>query len=99
MTREQAKPKPPAANLVAEATAAAAAAATWADLVNVLFDPVEGLVANAYPTRSAREEFVKSEEYRSIQRLIESAVIRTGLIKGYRAAAATAVRAYLNDFN
>jgi len=45
----------------------ALSAETWADLSNALFDPEEGLVAKAYPTREQREHFVKSEEYRAIR--------------------------------
>jgi len=43
-----------------EAEPAARDAETWADLSNLLFDPVDGLVAKAYPTREAREAFVKT---------------------------------------
>jgi site-specific DNA-methyltransferase (adenine-specific) len=57
-------------------------AETWADLSNLLFDPVDGLVAKAYPTREERERFVKTKEYRAIQSLIDSAVERTGLVEG-----------------
>jgi site-specific DNA-methyltransferase (adenine-specific) len=57
-------------------------AETWADLSNLLFDPVEGLVARAYPTREEREQFVKTKEYRAIRELIDSAVQRTGLVDG-----------------
>jgi site-specific DNA-methyltransferase (adenine-specific) len=60
----------------------AVTAETWADLSNLLFDPVDGLVAKAYPTREERERFVKTREYRAIQELIDSAVQRTGLVDG-----------------
>jgi len=60
----------------------AVTAETWADLSNLLFDPVDGLVAKAYPTREEREQFVKTKEYRAIQELIDSAVQRTGLVEG-----------------
>tara|TARA_R110002111_G_scaffold100976_6_gene156532 strand:- start:94405 stop:95577 length:1173 start_codon:yes stop_codon:yes gene_type:complete len=55
---------------------------TWADLSNALFDPEEGLVAKAYPTREQRELFVKSDEYKAIRQLIDSAAERTGFIAG-----------------
>ena len=41
--------------LLNEAQRAAQEAETWADLSNFLFNPIDGLVARAYPTREARE--------------------------------------------
>ena len=55
---------------------------TWADLSNLLFNPIDGLVARAYPTREAREAFVKSEEYRKIRKLVANAMERHGLVEG-----------------
>jgi HicB-like protein involved in pilus formation len=55
---------------------------TWADLSNLLFNPIDGLVARAYPTREARESFVRSEEYRKIRKLIANAMERHGLVEG-----------------
>jgi len=60
----------------------AVSAETWADLSNALFDPVDGLVAKAYPTREERERFVETEEYKSIRQLIDGAEERTGLLEG-----------------
>ena len=60
----------------------ASSAETWADLSNALFDPEEGLVAKAYPTRAEREQFLKSKEYAAIRQLIDAATERTGLIDG-----------------
>lgn len=60
----------------------AASAESWADLSNALFDPVDGLLAKAYPTREGRAAFVQSEEYQQIRRLLEDAVARTGLVQG-----------------
>jgi len=60
----------------------AASAATWADLSNALFDPVDGLLAKAYPTQEERAAFVQSPEYQEIRRLIDDAVARTGLVEG-----------------
>ena len=57
-------------------------AETWADFSNALFDPEEGLVAKAYPTRKDREKFVKTEEYRAIRALVDAVVQRTGLVDG-----------------
>ena len=71
-----------AEQLVGTSQALARSAETWADLSNLLFDPQEGIVAKAYPTREERERFVQSKEYRAIRRLIDSAVERTGLVEG-----------------
>jgi hypothetical protein len=68
--------------LLKEAQRAAQDAETWADLSNFLFNPVDGLVAKAYPTRAAREAFVKTEEYRQIRQLISDARQRHGLVEG-----------------
>jgi hypothetical protein len=65
-----------------KAEQAAREAETWADLSNYLFNPVDGLVARAYPTRQAREAYVKTEEYRRIRRLITDAIERQGLVEG-----------------
>jgi hypothetical protein len=55
---------------------------TWADLANFLFDPEEGLIARAYPTRRAREAFVRTREYKRIRQLLSSAIDRYGLVEG-----------------
>ena len=55
---------------------------SWADLSNALFDPVNGLVAKAYPTREEREAFLKTKEYGAIRKLLETAIEETGLIEG-----------------
>ena len=60
-----------AQRLLESASDAASVAENWADLSNDLFDPVEGLVAKAYPTREERERFVQTQEYRSIRRVGE----------------------------
>ncbi len=61
---------------------AAGEAETWANLSNFLFDPGEGLIARAYPTREAREAFVKTEEYRKLRQLVADSVDRHGLVEG-----------------
>jgi hypothetical protein len=61
---------------------AAGEAETWADLSNSLFDPGEGLIARAYPTREARQAFVKTEEYRKLRQLVADAMDRHGLVEG-----------------
>jgi predicted HicB family RNase H-like nuclease len=55
---------------------------TWADLSNALFDPVDGMLAKAFPTREERAAFVQSEEYKLIRKLIQEAVDRTGAVEG-----------------
>jgi len=61
---------------------AARDAETWADLSNLLFNPVDGLVAKAYPTREAREAFVKTDDYKKIRQLVADAMLRHGLVEG-----------------
>ena len=68
--------------LLDAARTVALSAETWADLSNALFDPAEGLIAKAYPTRGERERFVKTDEYKAIRRLIDEAEERTGLVEG-----------------
>jgi hypothetical protein len=70
------------ARLIDRAEQAAAAAETWADLSNLLFDPAEGLIARAYPTREAREAFVKTEEYQRLRQLVAESMDRHGLVTG-----------------
>ena len=55
---------------------------SWADLSNALFDPVNGLLTKAYPTREEREAFLKTKEYGAIRKLLETAIEETGLIEG-----------------
>ena len=57
-------------------------AKTWADLSNALFDPVDGLLAKALPSREERAAFVQSHQYQQIRRLIEDAITRTGMVNG-----------------
>ena len=68
--------------LVIEAERVARRTESWADLSNILFNPVDGLVAKAYPTRAAREAFVHTDEYRAIRQLVSEARQRHGLIEG-----------------
>lgn len=71
-----------AARVLKRAKSLAASAETWADLSNALFDPFEGLVTRAYPTRPAREAFQKTAEYRAIRGLVQSAIRRSGIVEG-----------------
>jgi len=60
----------------------AATVETWADLSNALFDPVDGLLTKAFPTREKREAFLQTKEYAAIRRLLETAIDKTGLVEG-----------------
>lgn len=71
-----------AERVLASASDVASISEGWADLSNALFDPVEGLVAKAYPTREEREAFVHTSEYRAIRRLVDEAIERSGLVAG-----------------
>lgn len=55
---------------------------SWADLSNALFNPVDGLLIKAYPTREEREAFLKTKEYGAIRALLEKAIDETGLVGG-----------------
>ncbi len=70
------------ADILAEARTVASSAETWADLSNAFFDPVDGLVSKAFPTRDERAAFVKTDTYKQIQRLIVAAQDRSGLLAG-----------------
>ncbi len=74
--------KTKAQKILDSARTVALSAETWADLSNALFDPIEGLVAKAYPTRDEREKFIQSEEYKAIRLLIDAAEERAGLVEG-----------------
>jgi len=60
----------------------AASVETWADLSNALFDPEDGLLVKAYPTREEREAFMKTKEYAEVRKLREKVMRETGLIAG-----------------
>jgi HicB family len=64
------------------ARAAADTAQSWADLSNLLFNPHDGLVTRAFPTRGERARFVKTAAYRELRELIGEVRGRTGLIAG-----------------
>lgn len=55
---------------------------SWADLSNALFDPVNGLVTTAYPTREERESFMKMPEYQQIRKLLRDTIDAFGVIEG-----------------
>ncbi len=68
--------------LLAAAQAKSQIVDRWADLWNFLFDPEEGLIAKAYPTRAARADFVQTAEYKAIRKLLAETRQRTGLVAG-----------------
>ncbi|HUT14308.1 MAG TPA: toxin-antitoxin system HicB family antitoxin [Thermoguttaceae bacterium] len=70
------------AKILESAKDAAATVESWADLSNTLFDPVDGLLARAFPTREEREAFLKTKEYAAIRGLLETAIDQTGLVEG-----------------
>ena len=69
-------------SILASARTAALSTETWADLSNALFDPVDGLVARAYPTLEERDKFIQTDEYKAIRQLIDAVEERTGLVEG-----------------
>ena len=71
-----------ATELLKTAQKLAQSAESWADLSNALFDPVEGIVSLSFETRAEREAFVKTDEYKQIQALIEQARNHFGLVAG-----------------
>ena len=71
------------ANRVLEqAKRVAASAETWADLSNALFDPVNGLITRAYPTRGEREAFLETGQYKKIRGPLAQAMDTHGLVEG-----------------
>lgn len=68
--------------LFKQAQEVAQSVTTWADLSNALFNPVDGLVTTAYPTREERAAFLRTEEYRKIRQLLTNAIEKHGLVKG-----------------
>lgn len=76
------KKKGKAGEVLVQASRLAATSERWADLSNALFNPVDGLVTRAFPTREAREAFVKTPEYQEIRALIADAAQRGGMVEG-----------------
>jgi len=62
MTKEQ--------KLLAKAQELAASEETWASFRTALFDSVDGLVIQTFPTREEREKFIQTSEYQQIQELL-----------------------------
>jgi hypothetical protein len=59
--------------LTNQAERAASDVDTWAYLSHLLFNPVVGLVAEAYRMREAREAFIQTEQFAKIHRLMSDA--------------------------
>jgi len=68
--------------ILEQAKGVAGSVETWADLSNALFDPINGLITRAYPTRVEREAFLKTEQYKKIRELLAHAIDTHGLVEG-----------------
>lgn len=68
--------------ILGQAEEVAGSVETWADLSNALFDPVNGLITRAYPTRAEREAFLKTEQYKKMRELLARAIDSHGLVEG-----------------
>lgn len=54
----------------------------WADLSNFLFNPSDGLITKAFPTKGEREAFMKTGEYQAIRKLLLELMKTSGLAEG-----------------
>jgi len=70
------------ATILKSAQDAASSVENWADLSNALFNPVDGLITKAFPSREEREAFLKTNEYQAIRKLLLSAMESSGLVSG-----------------
>lgn len=75
-------PKTRGVNLVSIAEGAAAVVESWADLSNFLFNPENGLITKAYPTKKERSEFQKTAEYKKIRTLLAHSMAGKKLVTG-----------------
>jgi predicted HicB family RNase H-like nuclease len=71
-----------ASQILIQARAIARSVKSWADLSNALFDPISGLITNAYPARAEREAFMQTEQYQKIRELLTRAIAAHGLVEG-----------------
>lgn len=71
-----------AKEIVARAKRLTARSATWADLSNALFDPLDGLVGKHFPDAAERAAFRKSKEYDALHGLVERKMEETGVVEG-----------------
>jgi len=68
--------------LLAKSRELAIAAESWADLSNALYDSFDGLLAKSFTTPEERKAFTRTEAYRQIEKLLQAAVARYGLVEG-----------------
>jgi len=68
--------------LLESAQAAAESSTAWADLSNFLFNPDDGLITKAYPTKREREAFLKTREYQAIRGLLLEKMKQSGVVEG-----------------
>ncbi len=68
--------------LLKQAERMAQSVESWADLSNALFNPSDGLITKAYPSRAKREAFAKTETYKKIRALLAKAIETHGLVEG-----------------
>lgn len=71
-----------ASKILQDAERQAASVSTWADLSNAIFDPMDGLIAKAFPSLDDRKTFIKTKEYREVQHLVQAAMDRFGVVAG-----------------
>jgi hypothetical protein len=71
-----------ASRVLGEARQKADLARSWADFSNALFNPVDGIITRAFPTKAEREEFFQTEQYKNIRHLLHEAIDKFGLVDG-----------------
>ena len=71
-----------ASRVLGEAREKANLVGSWADFSNALFNPVDGIITKAFPTKAEREEFFQTEQYKSIRHLLREAIDKFGLVEG-----------------
>ncbi len=70
------------AELIQRVKSEAAAAPSWADLYNSLFDPDDGLLTTSFATAEERAAFVKSDAFKHIRALLSESIDQHGLVPG-----------------
>ncbi len=68
--------------ILSKAKSLAAKSATWADLSNALFDPMQGLVAKGFPNSTDRAAFRKTDAYERLHKMVEAKMKETGVVAG-----------------
>lgn len=69
-------------DILAEAQRLAEKSATWADLSNSLFDPLDGLVGKQFPDAADRAAFRRGDTYNELHKLVEQKMRQTGVAAG-----------------